>query len=453
MANTTTISKKSSSDSGKLWRERKNWVSQGPYHYTDIFAVKGKGALLWDADGKQYIDFAGGIGTLNVGHCHPKVVEAVRKQAGELTHTCYSVALYESYHKVCEKLCKAAPGKFSKKAALFNSGAEAVENAIKLARRYTKRPAVIAFENSFHGRTWMSMTLTGKEKPYKVGFGPFVPEVYHAPFPYSYRLPEGVAEKDASKYALSALNWIFETKATPDKVAAIIIEPILGEGGFVVPPADFLPALRKICTQHGIVLIADEIQTGFGRTGKMFACEHWGIEPDLMTVAKSIAGGLPLSGVVGRTEILDCVEPGGIGGTYGGNPISCEAALAVFDIFEKEKLVERGAKLGRLIEERFRQMAKKYSVVGESRGLGAMQALELVEPGTKKPLAAEKVKAILHECQDKGLILLKAGMYGNVLRTLVPLVATESEVKEGLDILEAALKGASNENSNHGKKN
>ncbi|MBI4063823.1 MAG: 4-aminobutyrate--2-oxoglutarate transaminase [Elusimicrobia bacterium] len=430
--------------SAALWARRETATPRALFQYTRVFTKKAAGAILWDVDGKRYIDFAGGIGTMNVGHCHPAVVRAVKEQAEKFLHTCFHVAPYEGYIEVCENLARLAPGKFPKKAALFNSGAEAVENAVKFARAYTKRQAIIAFDLSFHGRTLMCLTLTGKEKPYKVGFGPFAPEVYHAPYPYPYRPPKGVKPQETGAYALEHLERMFETQVSPDKVAAIIAEPVLGEGGFVVPTPDFWPGLRRLCDRHGILLIADEIQTGFGRTGKMFGCEHFGVVPDLMTVAKSLAGGLPLSGVVGRADVLDSAHVGAIGGTYGGNPVACAAALAVFEVFKKEKLVQNAVQTGRVIEETFKKFEREFPIVGQVRGLGAMQAIELVEDKqTKKPLPEEKMKSILDQCRQKGLIILKSGLYNNVIRTLAPLVISKRDLTQGLDILRGALKSHS----------
>lgn len=424
-----------------LWRERERFVTSSYYHYTRIFIKEARGAALWDVDGKRYVDFTGGIGALNVGHCHPKVVEAIRRQAGEFLHTCFPAIAYENYVQVCEKLCQVMPGHFSKKAMLVNSGAEAVENAVKFAKSFTKRSAIISFEQSFHGRTLLAMTLTGKEKPYRLGLGPYAPEVYYAPYPNPYRPPVGVSAKEVTAYVMGRLEEIFHVQADPSRVAAILVEPVQGEGGFVVPPADFLPALRKVCDRHGIVLIVDEVQTGFGRTSKMFGHEHAGIQADLMTVAKSIAAGLPLAGVVGRAEIMDSAGEGGVGSTYGGNPLACAAALAVFKVFEEEKLLDSAKKIGAVMEQRFKAWAKQIPVVGEARGLGCMQAVELVaDRATKEPLPYKTMRAILDQCAKKGLLILKAGAQNNVIRTLVPLVATDDEIQEGLDILESVLK-------------
>lgn len=428
-------------NSAKLWDFKEKVVPKAPYLYTHIFVERAEGAKVWDVDGNEYIDFAGGIGTLNVGHRHPKVVKALENQLQQFLHTCFHVMPYESYLKVCEKLCQVTPGNFPKKAILFNSGAEAVENAVKAAKSYTKRPAVISFDYSFHGRTYMALTLTGKEKPYRIGLGPFVPDVYHSPYPYPYRPPQGIKPEELGSYCLDALERLFEVEVQPNRVAAIIVESVQGEGGFIVPTPDFLPGLRKICDKYGIVLILDEIQSGFGRTGKMFGCEHFGVVPDLITTAKSLAAGLPLSGVVGKADILDSVEVGGMGGTYGGNPLSCAAALAVFDIFEKENLLARSQKIGNVIQKRFDDLKNRFEFIGDSRGLGAMRGMELVRnPKTKEPVREEDSKKLLSQCADMGLILLKAGLNNNVLRTLVPLVISDSDLEKGLDIIEEVLK-------------
>lgn len=418
------------------------FVARGVFHSSRVRITHARGTVCWDADGRRYLDFAAGIGALNVGHCHPKVVAAIRAQADKLLHLCYHVALYDGYAELCRKLCELAPGDFPKKAVLFNSGAEAVENAVKIARRATGRSAVVSFAGSFHGRTALTMTLTGKERPYRLGFGPVAPEIYHASYPYAYRLPSGVPADRAGAYALERLDELFRASVDPARTAAIIVEPVQGEGGFIVPPPDFLPALRALCDRHGIVLILDEIQTGFGRTGKLFACEHFGVTPDLMTVAKSLAAGLPLSGVVGKAELLDAPEPGGLGGTYGGNPVACAAALAALEVIEGEDLSARARRIGELIGRRFAAWQARCPFIGEARGLGAMRAIELVaDRGTRRPLAPERVAAILGACAGKGLLLIKAGIHGNVLRLLPPLTASDAEIEEGLAILESVLLG------------
>jgi 4-aminobutyrate aminotransferase/(S)-3-amino-2-methylpropionate transaminase len=400
-----------------------------------IFAVRGEGARLWDVDGNEYIDFIGGIGVLNVGHNHPRVTQAIKAQLEQLTHTCFQVTMYEPYVRLAERLNAAAPGEMPKKTVLFTSGAEAIENAVKIARAYTGRPAVVAFTNGFHGRTLMGLSLTGKANPYKQNFGPFAPEVYHAPFPYIYR-------GWSTQRALDALRELFETQIAADRVAGIVVEPVLGEGGFVPAPAEFLQALRRISDEHGIVLVADEIQTGFGRTGKMFAIEHSGVVPDLIAVAKSLAGGLPLSAVVGKADIMDAPEPGGLGGTFAGNLLACAAGLAVFDIFAEEGLLERGQHIGKRVMDAFSEFQERIPQVGDVRGLGAMVAMELVnDPASKEP-APELAQRVIDGARQRGLLLLKAGLYGNVVRVLVPLVATDQEIDKGLLLLGTALEQA-----------
>jgi len=428
------------SKSAALWEERSRLVSSGTAAYTALVLDRALGAKVWDVDGNEYLDFAGGIGALNVGHCHPKVVAALREQAGKLLHTSFHVAAYENYLEVCRELIAVAPWKGEKKAILFNSGSEAIENAVKFARGFTKRKTVIAFDNAFHGRTLLCLALDGKHKPLRQGLGPVPGDVYHSRFPYAYRPPHGVSPADLTQHCLEALEGFFRVTSAPEDCAAIVVEPVQGEGGFIVPTPGFLKGLRAICDKYGILLIVDEVQTGFGRTGEMFAIEHDGVAPDLMVVAKSLCGGMPLSGVVGRTEIMDSVATGAIGGTYGGNPMSCAAALAVFEIFREEKLVAAGKRIGETVKKRFDGFAAKYPIVGDSRGLGAMRAIELVsDKKTKAPLPPARVKEILHACEDKGLIAIKAGVHDNVIRTLMPLVISDADLNRGLDILDETL--------------
>jgi 4-aminobutyrate aminotransferase / (S)-3-amino-2-methylpropionate transaminase / 5-aminovalerate transaminase len=425
-----------------LWAERQQLVSSGSGVYNETVLERGKNALVWDVDGKEYVDFAGGIGTMNVGHCHPAVVEALREQAGKLLHTSFHVAAYENYLQVCRKLVDSVPGPAQKKALLFNSGSEAVENAVKFARSFTKRRGVISFDYGFHGRTLLCLTLDGKHKPLRTGLGPFAPEIYHARLPYSYRPPKGVAAADLSDFCLGELERFFLTDCPAEEIAALIIEPVLGEGGFIVPSPGFLKGLRSLCDKHGILLIIDEVQSGFGRTGKFWAMEHEGIVPDLVTIGKSLGGGMPISAVVGRAEIMDAAPVGSVGGTYGGNPMSCAAALAVFGIFEKENLVAKAAKIGKIVGQRFDSWAKTLPTVGESRGLGAMRAVELVkDKKTREPLPAAEVKEIVKRCNRNGLLVLRAGIHDNVIRTLMPLTIEDKTLERGLDILEEAVKG------------
>ncbi|OYD80787.1 4-aminobutyrate--2-oxoglutarate transaminase [Azospirillum brasilense] len=421
--------------SNQSFQDRRNAaVPRGLANAMPVYVDRAENAELWDVEGNRFIDFAGGIAVLNTGHRHPKIIEAVKAQLDRFTHTCAMVTPYESFVTLAERLNALVPGSMPKKTAFFTTGAEAVENAVKIARAHTGRPGVIAFSGAFHGRTLLAMALTGKVVPYKVGFGPFPAEVYHAPFPNAYR---GVSVQDS----LKALEQLFKSDVDATRVAAIIVEPVQGEGGFNIAPPEFLQALRKICDDNGILLIIDEIQTGFARTGKMFAIEHSGVEPDLMTMAKSLAGGFPLSAVTGKAEIMDAPIPGGIGGTYAGSPLATTAALAVLDVIEEEKLIQRSNDLGERIAGRFRSMAQRntLSVIGDVRNLGGMIAMELVKDrGTKEP-APELTKALVAKAAEKGLVLLSCGTYGNVIRILVPLTASDALVDEGLDIIERSL--------------
>jgi 4-aminobutyrate aminotransferase/(S)-3-amino-2-methylpropionate transaminase len=423
------------------WHQRREQVvARGVAIYAPSIVVeRAHGAEVWDVDGKRYIDFAGGIGTLNVGHTPEPVVRAIQDQATKLIHMCFSVASYPPYIALAERLTQLVPGSFPKKALLLNSGAEAVENAVKIARAATGRHAIIAFENSFHGRTLLALSLTGKPRPYKLDFGPFAPEVYHARYPYCYRCEWGTDPTRCPIESGADLERLFSTIVAPQSVAAIIVEPVQGEGGFVVAPPRWLRLLRQLCDREGIVLIVDEVQTGFGRTGRMLALEHAGIEADLVVMAKSLAAGLPLSAVVGRAEIMDGPGPGGIGGTYGGNPLACAAALAVLDLFEQQDVLGHTHVVGEIIRERFVALAERYPLIGEVRGLGAMWALELVRDRRTKEPAREQTSEIIHRCQEAGLIIIKAGLYDNVIRVLAPVVIEEELLQEGLDILERVL--------------
>ena len=400
-----------------------------------IVAAEARGATLTDVDGNTFIDFAGGVGCLNVGHAHPHVVEAVQEQAARFLHTDFTIVPYEVYVTLAERLLALAPFRGPAKAAFFNAGTEAVENSVKFARAYTGRPAVIGFEGAFHGRTLMSLTLTSKTHPYKAGLGPFAPEVYRVPFPNEYR---GVTAADA----LAALERALVSQVAAETVAAIVVEPVQGEGGFIVAPQAFLEGVRALCDRHGIVMVVDEVQTGFGRTGKMFAIEHYGIEPDLLLVAKSIAAGLPLSGVLGKAAIMDAPVDGGVGGTYVGNPVAQAAALAVLDVFEDEGLVDRAAVIGEVIRGRMLAWQERFPQIGDVRGLGAMLALEYVlDPATKEP-APELASRVAEEAAARGLLLLKAGIHSNCNRVLCPLVITDAELDEALDVWEEALEAA-----------
>ena len=397
-----------------------------------IVAQEGRGATLTDVDGNVFIDFTGGVGCLNVGHAHPRVVEAATEQLGRFVHTDFTVVPYESYVELAERLLALAPFREPAKAVFFNAGTEAVENAVKFARLYTKRPAVIAFEGAFHGRTLLSMTLTSRPHPYKLGMGPLAPEVYRAAFPQDYRGPD-------AETALAELRQLFLTQVAAEQVAAIIVEPVQGEGGFLPAGQQFMEGLRSICDEHGICLIDDEVQTGYARTGKLFAIEHYGVEPDLITVAKSIAGGFPLSGVLGKAEILDAAHDGAVGGTYVGNPVAQAAALAVLDVIDEEGLIERASAIGDTIRARMLAWQERFPAIGDVRGLGAMLAIELVEDRATKQPAPKLVQAVIDAALERGLLLLKAGVHGNVIRVLTPLVITDAELDEALAVWEDAL--------------
>lgn len=396
----------------------------------NFYAERALNSEIWDVEGKRYIDFAAGIAVLNTGHRHPRLVEAVEKQLGRFTHTAYQIVPYASYIELAEKINRRAPGRSAKKTAFFTTGAEAVENAIKIARAATGRPGVIAFSGGFHGRTMMGMALTGKVAPYKIGFGPFPGEVYHAPYPCALH---GVSTDDS----LKALQHLFKADIDPKRVAAIIFEPVQGEGGFNVAPTDFVRALRAVCDEHGILLIADEVQTGFGRTGKLFAMEHYDVAPDLTTMAKSLAGGMPLSAVCGRAEVMDAPAPGGLGGTYAGNPLAVASALAVLDVLEGEKLIERGAELGQRLMTRLESLRPRVPQIAEVRGVGAMVAVEFRQAdGSPDP---DFTRTVQNRALEKGLLLLSCGVYGNVIRFLFPLTIQDAVMNEGLDILAEAL--------------
>jgi 4-aminobutyrate aminotransferase / (S)-3-amino-2-methylpropionate transaminase / 5-aminovalerate transaminase len=420
--------------SQELGARRAAAVPRGVGHATPIYAASARGALVTDVDGNVLIDFAGGIGTLNAGNANPDVVRAAASQLERFTHTCFSVAPYEGYVALAEKLNAIAPGKGPKKTLLANSGAEALENAVKIARHATGREAVVVFEHAFHGRTLLTMSMTSKVRPYKFGFGPFAPEVYRLPFPYQYR---GWAPGPGG--AAGDMEEFFKTQVAAEKVACVVLELVLGEGGFVVAPSDYVAALSRVCREHGILLVADEVQTGFGRTGKMFACEHYGLEPDLVTMAKSLAGGLPLSAITGRADVMDSAQVGGLGGTYAGNPVACAAALAAISFIETRRLPERAAEIGRLVAARFEGFLARFPFVGDVRGLGAMRAIELVRDRTTKEPDKERTDRVLKAAYESGLLLLGAGTHGNVIRTLMPLVITDDELAEGLDVLEHAL--------------
>lgn len=426
------------------WMARRyDSVPRGPAHTTPIFIASGDGVAVTDVDGNRFLDFAGGLGCLNVGHRATAVVDAVQDQSERYLHACFHVTPNDGYVRLAEALNARVPGSFAKKTLLVSSGAEAVENAVKIARAYTKRPAIIAFEDAFHGRTLLGMTLTSKTTPYKTGFGPFAPEVYRLPYAYPYRAGRQRSEAEYGAACADHLESVFRREVAAESVAAVIVEPILGEGGFVVPPRAFLQRLAEICREHGIVLIVDEIQTGVGRTGTFFAIEQSGVVPDIVLAGKSIASGLPLASVTGRAEIMDAAEVGGLGGTYGGNPLACEAALAVLRVYDEQRLGDRACEIGELFTAVTRDWPRRFPLIGDIRGLGAMHAMELVRDRESQEPAAEETTRLLRLCHERGLIILSAGTFANVVRMLMPLVATAAQVREGLDVIAAALTGLS----------
>jgi 4-aminobutyrate aminotransferase / (S)-3-amino-2-methylpropionate transaminase / 5-aminovalerate transaminase len=425
--------------SQKWMRRREAAVARGVSHATRIFAARAEGVTIEDVDGNRFLDFAGGIGVVNVGHRAPSVVDAIRKQLDAFVHTCFSVAPYGKYVELAEKLNSLVPGNFPKKTILVNSGAEAIENAVKIARCYTHRPAIICFEDAFHGRTMLTMSLTSKTHPYKTGFEPFATDIYRIPYAYCYRCSYSLQYPSCGVFCAHHLEDTFKRVVAAEAVAAVVVEPVLGEGGFVAPPIEFFTIIQDICRRNKILLIADEVQTGFGRTGAMFASERYGITPDILISAKSIADGLPLAAVTGRAEIMDAPSVGGLGGTYGGNPLACAAALAVIETLERENLSARAEKIGERFDSRAREWKKRWPLIGDVRGLGAMRALELVRSGATREPAKEETDKVLRQCLEHGLILVSAGSYGNVMRLLMPLVITDEQFDEGLRVLESAL--------------
>lgn len=422
--------------SSNLLERRAAAVPRGVQTAHPINVTHAKGEFVYGDDGREYIDFVGGIGVMNVGHCHPRVVAAVKAQAEKLTHAAFQVSAYESYVQLAERLNKLAALGEATKTVFLTTGAEAVENAVKIARAHTNRPGVIAFTGGFHGRTLMGMSLTGMSQPYKQNFGPFAPDTYHVPYPDEYR---GVSTDDA----IDALNNLFATDIAPDRVASVIIELVQGDGGFLPAPPDFLKRLRELTQHHGIVLIADEIQTGFGRTGSLFAFQQAGIVPDLITVAKSLAGGLPLSGVIGKASIMDAPTPGGLGGTYGGNPIACAAALAVLDVFAEEKLLDKAQALGRQLLSGFQGLQERHNAIGTVRGQGAMLALEFVKDRASKAPDAAVAQKVIDNLREEGVLAIKCGVHRNIVRCLVPLVAEEAVVEQALAAFDRAVSRAS----------
>ncbi|WP_062356631.1 4-aminobutyrate--2-oxoglutarate transaminase [Bacillus kwashiorkori] len=418
---------------------RKNQaVPRGPFHTLPTFIKEAKGAIVVDVDGNKYIDFAGAIGSLNVGHCPPKVIAALKEQIEQYIHPCFHVMMYEPYIELAEKLNTITPGHFPKKTFFLNSGAEAVENAIKIARKFTKRKAIISFERGFHGRTYMSMSLTSKVKPYKNGFGPFVPETYKLPFPYYY-YENRLTKEELDERLLKNFRELFIREVPANEVAAVIMELVQGEGGFVIPSKKFVQGVKEICEENGILFIADEIQTGFARTGKMFASEHFSIEPDLMTMSKSIAAGIPISAVTGRADIMDAPEVGEIGGTYGGSPLGCVAALAVIETIEEQQLVKRAEAIGEKFFTTFKALEDRIKQVGEVRHLGAMCAIEFVQDKESKVPNKQFVQQVMAKAHERGLIIMSAGLYSNIIRLLTPLIIKEEELEKGFAILKETI--------------
>lgn len=423
----------------KLHARRQEAVPIGPYHVAPLYVKSARGAIITDVDGNQIIDFAAGIGMQNIGHCHPRVVKAIQEQTAASIHSCFHVMPYEGYIELAEKLNQIVPGNWKKKTMFVNSGAEAVENAVKIARKATGRSGVLSFERGFHGRTLMSLSLTSKVKPYKAGFGPFAPDTYRLPYPDYYRAPAQMTPEEVDREILRQIEELFIKEVLPESVAAIILEPVQGEGGFIMPSSRFVQGIRQLCDQYGIAMIADEIQTGFGRTGKLFAMEHYGVAADIITMSKSIAAGMPLSAVTGRADWMDAPETGQLGGTFAGSPVSCAAALAVLEVLEEEKLTDRARMIGMRMVEALSGLQDQYQMIGDVRGLGAMVAIELVEDRAAKKPAPEAASRIVKKCWENGLLVLSAGMYSNVIRFLPPLVISDSLLEEGLQLLEKSI--------------
>jgi len=426
--------------SAELLSVRNEYVPKGIFQVVPTFIARGKGALVEDVDGNEYIDFAGGISVLNAGHCHDEVVSAIKEQADKYLHTSFNVLMYESYVKLAKKLAEITPGNFSKQVLMVNSGAEGIENAVKIARRYTGRYGIIAFEHAFHGRTTLTMSLTSQVRYYKYGFGPFDPGVQRFPYAYTYRAPFKTSDAEYAEYCVKRIEDGFRTYMAAESIAAIIVEPLLGEGGYVLPPLDFIKGLRRICDENGILLISDEIQSGMGRTGKMWAIEHFDVVPDILVASKSLGGGLVIAATIARKDVMESVDTGGIGGTFGGNPLSCVAALKVLEIYEREKLVDRSNKLGKIARDRLDGMKEKYNIIGDVRGAGLGIGIELVKNRETKEPASAETKEILGKCHAHGLILMSCGALHNVIRIMAPLVIKEDELVKGLDILEDTIK-------------
>lgn len=425
--------------SQEFMKLRQSAVPRGPYNLTPLVISRGDGAILEDVDGNRFLDFAGGIGVLNVGHAPAPVVRAVQQQAERCLHSCFHVTMNEPYIRLAERMNRITPGDHAKKTFFVNSGVEGVENAVKVARRYTQRGGIICFEDGFHGRTLLGLSLTSKVHPYKDAFGPYAPEIHRMPYSYCYRCPWGRKYPGCNIECATFTEDFFKRYVDPATVAALLVEPILGEGGFVMPPQEYYPILVKICRKYDILIIADEVQTGFGRSGTMWACEQWDLVPDILIASKSIAAGLPLSSVTGRAEIMDAPMEGSLGGTFGGNPVACAASLAAIDMIERQNLVQRSRKIGERVRERFEDLRKRCPYIGNVRGAGAMRAIEFVKDRTTKEPAKELVQTITRLCYERGLVVISCGTYGNVIRTLMPLVMTDEQLLEGLDVLEESV--------------
>lgn len=423
----------------KLLERRYDSVPNGLSFGNPTFAHSAKGALVTDVDGNTFIDFAGAIGTINVGHTHPKVKAALKDQIDHFIHTGFNVMMYEPYVALAERLAQLAPGSHQKKVLLQNSGAEAVENAVKVARKHTKKQGVVTFTRGFHGRTLMAMSMTSKVKPYKYEFGPFAPEVYKAPYPYYYRKPDSLTKEEYDEFLLEEFKGFLINDVAPENIAAVVMEPVQGEGGFMVPSKRFVQGIHEICKEYGILFVSDEIQAGMARTGRYFAIEHFDVVPDIITVSKSLGAGVPISGVIGRTDIMDTAEPGELGGTYSGSPLGCRAALAVLDIIEEEKLNDRSVQIGETVMNKFNELASRFGCIGNVRGLGAMNAMEIVKDPESKEPDQPLTRKIIEEAGKRGLLLLSAGVHGNVIRMLMPIVITDEQLQEGLAILEEAV--------------
>ena len=427
------------SNTEKLIQRKNNAVARGIANSTGVFVEKASGAVMTDVDGREFLDFYAGVGVLNAGHCPEPVVKAIQAQAGKLLHSFFAIGMYEPYVALAEKMNALMPGSSPKKTMFANSGAEAVENAVKIARHATKRTGIIAFEAAFHGRTFMTMSLTSKVKPYKYGFGPFAPEIYKVPSAYCYRCHYRSTYPGCGMHCLENFERFFAAEIDAEHIAAMIIEPIQGEGGFIVPPPEFLPGLKSICESKGILMIADEVQSGFARTGKMFAIENWGVEPDLMTTAKSIAAGMPLSAVTGKAEYMDAPDAGNIGGTYGGNPLSCVAGLETIKFIEEQKLCERATQVGNTTMMRLKALQERCSAIGDIRGVGSMIGIELVKDRQTKEPAKEITSKVVKYCLEQGVMLISAGIFSNVIRLLIPLVVTDEQLDRGLTVLEQSI--------------